>query len=459
MRKVLWIVDGDKTWLLERAKYVDAQAVCIRTTNAWLKGSVQEIKNQGFDVYAWRWPSVDPTSNANHHYVDDEVDFVKGLIAEGLDGYIVDPEADDGRDSDNWNDAKWAGLADRFCGAIKSAGRQKNSHFLFGTTSGCDYPVIKPDIPWSAFLAHSDAVFPQIYWAPNYIKAQRTTPDAAWKIGMTAWSKIVPNGLPVHPILGEIAVNTPVEIARFGQIMIDHQNTAEVHFYTYEKEMSDPQWKGTWDALRSLGTAVAGHDAPQGPVAAKAHEQQEVKVPTGRGMFQRARQHVGEKYVLGVLAPKNNPNWSGPWDCAEFMSWLTYQEAQTLYGCTNDNSAPAVADAYTGAWKDDSGRLGMRIPVTEAAGTVGGIVLRFPPASGGIGHIAICDGQGGTVEAKGAAFGVVLDTVQHRYWDTGVKIPGVQYAPAIPFHWISPSASQLYWLGATDMDPSVVARI
>src|SRR5262249_35112544 len=133
-------------------------------------------------------------------------------------------------------------------------------------------------------------------------------------------------------------------------------------------------------------------------------------------------------------------------------------EAKTLYGCVNDNASPAVADAFTGAWKDDSARLGLRISVEEAAGTVGGIVLRYPP-SGGIGHIAICDGNGGTVEAKGAAFGVVEDTVQHRHWDTGLKIPGVQYGPASPFHWIPPSASQLYWQGATDMDPAVVARI
>jgi hypothetical protein len=107
MRKVLWIVDGDKDALLERARYVGAQAVCIRTTNAWLKGSVQAIKQWGFDVYAWRWPSVDPSSNTNHDHVEAEIDFVKGLIAEGLDGYIVDPEADDGRDSDNWNDSSW----------------------------------------------------------------------------------------------------------------------------------------------------------------------------------------------------------------------------------------------------------------------------------------------------------------------------------------------------------------
>ena len=457
MRKVLWIVDGDQNKFLERAKYVRAQAVCIRTINAWLKGSVQDIKKQGLDVYAWRWPSVDPNSNARHHYVEDEIEFVEGLIAEGLDGYIVDPESDDGRDSDDWNDAKWAGLADHFCDAIKSAGRQKNPDFLFGTTSGCDYPVIKPKIPWSTFLAYSDAVYPQIYWAPDYITAKRTTPDAAWKIGTAAWKKIVPAGMPVHPILGEIGTNTPDELARFGQIMIDNKNTDEVHFYTYEDQLVAPAWSDTWDALRSFGTAVAGLGAPKAPASAKIANQKEEKMPTGLGMLQRARQHIHEDYVLGVVAPKNNPNWRGPWDCAEFTSWLVYQEARVLYGCVDDNSLPAVADAYTGAWTDDSSRLGTRIPVAEAAGTVGGIVLRFPAASGGIVHIAICDGQGGTVEAKGAAFGVVADTVQDRYWDTGVKIPGVQYAPPVPFHWSPPA--QLYWLGGSNLDPVIVTRI
>ena len=84
MRKVLWIVDGKKDGLLEQANYIRAQAVCIRTTNAWLKGSIQEIKQQGLKVYTWRWPSVDPTSNAKHHYAEDEAKFVAELVAEGL---------------------------------------------------------------------------------------------------------------------------------------------------------------------------------------------------------------------------------------------------------------------------------------------------------------------------------------------------------------------------------------
>lgn len=179
-------------------------------------------------------------------------------------------------------------------------------------------------------------------------------------------------------------------------------------------------------------------------------------MPTGARMLDLARQHIGEAYV-NIQVPKNNANWRGPWDCAEFMSWLVYQEARILYGCLDNTAAPAIADAYTGAWQRDSGALGQRISVAQAAGTVGGIVLRYPPEPGAMGHIAICDGHGGTVEAKGQAYGVVADTVQGRRWDTGVLIPGVTYsnASAVP---VTPPA-RIYYRGQANMDGDVVRAI
>src|SRR5262249_1136275 len=137
---------------------------------------------------------------------------------------------------------------------------------------------------------------------------------------------------------------------------------------------------------------------------------------TGLGMLLLARQHIGEEYE-NVQVPKNNANWHGPWDCAEFMSWLVFQDAGILYGCIDDIANPAAADAYTGSWGTDSLHKGIRVPVDQAAGTIGGIVLRMPPQPGKMGHIAICDGKGNTVEAKGHAFGVVQDTVHGRRWD------------------------------------------
>lgn len=180
-------------------------------------------------------------------------------------------------------------------------------------------------------------------------------------------------------------------------------------------------------------------------------------MPTGKGMLARARQHIGERYV-NVLVPKNNPNWRGPWDCAEFLSWLVYQEASILSGCIDDSAPPAIADAYTGGWQRDSARIGARVSVEEAASTVGGIVLRFPPAPGEMGHIALCDGQGGTVEAKGHAYGVVADTVHGRRWDTGVLIPSISYdPPGSVVHWTKPS--YVYALGAPNMNSGKIAEI
>jgi hypothetical protein len=173
-------------------------------------------------------------------------------------------------------------------------------------------------------------------------------------------------------------------------------------------------------------------------------------------MLALARQHIGEAYE-NVLVPKNNPNWHGPWDCAELMSWLVFQDAGFLYGCIDDNVDPAAADAYTGAWGTDSLKLGKRVPIDQAAGTVGGIVLRLPPQPGTMGHIAICDGTGGTVEAKGHQFGVVADTVHGRRWDTGLLIPGIRYDNAAPL--LPDPPPMIYFLGAANPDPKVVRDI
>src|SRR5262245_65564877 len=112
------------------------------------------------------------------------------------------------------------------------------------------------------------------------------------------------------------------------------------------------------------------------------------------------------------------------------MAGLVCQEGRVLYGRLDDGAEPAEADAYAGAWQRDVARKGKRVSVDEAASTVGGIVLRYPPGPGEMGHIAICDGKGGTVEAKGQRYGVVADTVHGRSWHTGILIKGIDYTAA-----------------------------
>jgi N-acetylmuramoyl-L-alanine amidase len=146
----------------------------------------------------------------------------------------------------------------------------------------------------------------------------------------------------------------------------------------------------------------------------------------GERMLKLAESRIGEKYV-NVCVPKNNENWHGPWDCAEFMSWLLYQIGGFLYGCVNDNGDPATVEAYTGAWQTDSRRLGRRVPTAKAASTVGAILLRYPPAPGAMGHIVVSDGNGGTVEAIGKAYSVRRGKLSGRVWNTGVFLPNFSY--------------------------------
>lgn len=154
---------------------------------------------------------------------------------------------------------------------------------------------------------------------------------------------------------------------------------------------------------------------------------------TGEEILKLAGQHVGERCVYGAITPKNNEEWHGPWDCAEFASWLVYQVNHELYGCDNDNGNPALADAYTGYWMRDLRAKGDAISVTEAAATPGAAVLRH---SAGLGHIVISDGEGGTVEAHSTRSGVIRGTLANRRWDAAVLVPGIEYSsrpiPEIP---------------------------
>src|ERR1035437_101897 len=177
----------------------------------------------------------------------------------------------------------------------------------------------------------------------------------------------------------------------------------------------------------------------------------------GADIVSLAQQHIGEKYVLGVLVSKDNPNWHGPWDCAEFVSWVIYQASSKLYGCDNDSANPASADAFTGYWGRDAKSLGQIISLGEAAQTPGAAVLRFPQP-GTTGHIVISDGSGGTVEAHSSADGVVRLALENRRWDTAVLIPWVNYTqnPAVA---TAPPKTVVYRLTTPWMTGPVVAQI
>ena len=144
----------------------------------------------------------------------------------------------------------------------------------------------------------------------------------------------------------------------------------------------------------------------------------------GEKIFELLLTRVGEEYVLGALVPKDDPDWAGPWDCAEIVSWGYYQVCGILYGVYDSTSNPAIADAGTVYWKRDAEHKGIIISVNKAATIPGAAVLR---RSAGSGHIVISDGKGGTVEAAGAKYGVIKSTLSNRRWDMGILVPGIDY--------------------------------
>jgi cell wall-associated NlpC family hydrolase len=158
---------------------------------------------------------------------------------------------------------------------------------------------------------------------------------------------------------------------------------------------------------------------------------------TAANLMRIARRHIGEEYVLGALAPKGNPDWHGPWDCAEFASWCVYQATGRLFGCRPRDGDPDRVDAYTGYWGEDAVKLGTVISVGQAAATPGAFLLRLPGSA--IGHVAISAGDGGTVEAHSRVKGVIAGLVDGRRWDIGVLVPGIKVRlRAIPAPVVAP---------------------
>jgi Putative peptidoglycan binding domain len=171
-----------------------------------------------------------------------------------------------------------------------------------------------------------------------------------------------------------------------------------------------------------------------------------------------AETRLGEKYV-NVRVPKDNPNWHGPWDCAEFASWLVYQKAGKLYGCTDNTDSPSLAEAYSGGWVRDAkdGTL-LASSEDEAVSTPGVFLIRKPPVPGRMGHVAVSDGYGRTVEAAGVGLGVRKDKIRGRLWHFAGKIPELSYSTTSHVEPSSP-LPYLLTLESPNMKNQLVRRV
>lgn len=159
---------------------------------------------------------------------------------------------------------------------------------------------------------------------------------------------------------------------------------------------------------------------------------------TGHDLLRVAATKIGQRYVFGAFAPKNDPNYQGPWDCAEFGSWVIFQVTGRLFGCnTQDPAKAARADAYTGWYERDAMAMGRIISAPDGI-RVPGAILLLKPKTGAIGHCVFSTGDGGTIEAQNPRKGVIRSRATGRLWDYGIVLNFVQYtrseapAPTLP---------------------------
>ena len=179
---------------------------------------------------------------------------------------------------------------------------------------------------------------------------------------------------------------------------------------------------------------------------------------TSNELVKLANKHRKETYILGAFAPKNNANWKGPWDCAEFVSWLMFQTTGLLLGCTNNNDDPSKADAFSGAWARDAAASQRPISLGQAKGTAGAVLVR-KPAPGGRGHVAISLGDGTTIEAHSAKQGVSNQRVDGRRWDLAMLLPLIEYPDELPIAVFNPPSGLILRLTSPPMHGALVKKL
>jgi hypothetical protein len=149
---------------------------------------------------------------------------------------------------------------------------------------------------------------------------------------------------------------------------------------------------------------------------------------TGQDAIDIGSTRVGQEYVFGAVVPLDNPNWKGPWDCAEFTSWVAFQAHGLVYGAGNPKKL-SQAQPFSGHWFTEA-KKSATVITPKAALKIPGAALIRQPTPGLIGHVAFAIGDGDrTLEARGKAFGVgIFKGAANRNWSIGALLPGVEYA-------------------------------
>jgi hypothetical protein len=228
--KVLWVVNYDTLdKFLKKSIEVGVTAVAIRTDND-LRKAIPAFHAKKIKVYGWRWPS------AMRDACMKEANKAIGLLAEGLDGYFVDPEGEHGKPYD-WDQSGLDKLAEDFCKAITSAAPEKP----FGTTSHYRGKKTFPKLPWASFFKYSSVLLPQAYWRSSSGTIGHGIPEDNYRVALDFWTKTGGQRAKIVPMAGELAYSTAGEIGAYVR-EAKAQQVNSTHFYTYEGSVKDSVW-------------------------------------------------------------------------------------------------------------------------------------------------------------------------------------------------------------------------
>lgn len=125
----------------------------------------------------------------------------------------------------------------------------------------------------------------------------------------------------------------------------------------------------------------------------------------------------GDRYIFGTEAKASNPNPTA-FDCSELVEW----------SCARVGVQPTVPDGAYNQWQHCR-RNGLEIPVGRGIVTRGALLFVGDGTGSGrdaITHVAWSLGDGTTIEARGAKWGVGTWPSANRFQFAGL-LPGVAY--------------------------------
>ena len=129
---------------------------------------------------------------------------------------------------------------------------------------------------------------------------------------------------------------------------------------------------------------------------------------------------AGDQYVFGVEV---DPSDSDPnaFDCSELIQWA----------CSRLGIKPAMPD---GSWMQiqHCRKHNALLPVEKALITPAALLFQFSSSPFGAGrpeqaHVAVSQGNGTTIEARGKKYGVGAFSAHGRGWTDAALVPGLDY--------------------------------